>query len=282
MRRRPTPILLVIVLTWAAACTTEGPSGSPTTVTPSGSASVPGTHRPEPPALDGRVFLSQSIVEHGAPRAMVGTSRIHLQFADGNLGVRGGCNGMDGPYALEGSTLVVGEMRSTAIGCGPELEEQDAWLRSVMSSRPTIVAEGNRLTIRSGETTIELLDVEVADPDRPLVGTTWRLETIIAGPTGTGGFATAEVPTLVLGDDGTVRFRDACQRGGGRYTIENDVVTFLSVIPDPDPNPNCAENDSTVDQAILRLLDGPAGFTIDGPVLKLMQGDHGIWWRAAP
>jgi heat shock protein HslJ len=229
-----------------------------------------------------RTFLPQSVTEHGAPRALVGSSRLDLRFEKGRLSIRGGCNSMGGAYALEGSRLVVGRMVSTAIGCGTELEEQDGWVQSVMSSRPTVIVEGNQLTIRSGDTTIELLDVEVADPDRPLVGTTWALDTIIAGPTSAGGLAPSEVPTLVLGADGTVRFRDACQRGGGRYTIENDVVTFLSVIPDPDPNPTCAENDSAVDQAIRRLLDGPAGFTIDGPVLKLMQGDHGIWWRAAP
>ena len=91
----------------------------------------------------------------------------------------------------------------TEMGCDPALHDQDEWLSQFLGSDPQIALDGDELTLTSGGVTITLLDREVADPDLPLVGTTWTVTSIISGD------AVSTVPdgaeaTFEFADDGTV------------------------------------------------------------------------------
>jgi heat shock protein HslJ len=244
---------------------------------------TPGTTGLDPAELDGRDFVSQTVLEKGKPRVLPKDVKVRLGFRQGRVNAGAGCNSMSGPFILDGSTLRVQELMTTAMACDPALMAQDEWLGSLLDAGPTLVLAGDRLTFTSGDgdTVIELLDLKAADPDRPLVGTTWRLDAIVSGPAVSSGPIGDERPTLVLEDGGTVRFTDACKQGSGRYSIENDVLFFTGVAADPSTDGTCTAANASVDTAIAALLDGSAGFTIDGPILKVMEGDHGIWWRAA-
>ena len=50
---------------------------------------------------------------------------VQLDFAEGILAIRASCNYLRGAYTLSGSSLSVGQMMSTMIGCPPELHAQD-------------------------------------------------------------------------------------------------------------------------------------------------------------
>ncbi len=183
-----------------------------------------------PPALDGRTFLSRSVTGHDL---VIGTT-IELSFNDGNLGASAGCNSMGAPYSLDGDTLVTeGQgMTQTEIGCDPPRHSQDEWLSRFLTSEPTIALSGNDLTLAKGTTTIRLLDREVADPDRPLVGTSWRVDTIIEGD------AASSVP-----DEGDVilRFPDettfeassqGCTSVRGEMSLGPQTITFDDIAVD--------------------------------------------------
>ncbi|MEO7230891.1 MAG: META domain-containing protein, partial [Candidatus Limnocylindrales bacterium] len=165
----PRPILALLAVACIAASACSG-AGSGTTG-PSASTSLT-----DPAALDGRVFLSTRV---DGP-ALVAGSVIRLAFEGGNISVHAGCNSMSGTYSIDGDRLEVGALATTEMACEPALMEQDRWVAGLLSAA-TISLSGDALTLASSGVRLSLLDREVADPDRPLIGTSWLLDGIVAG-----------------------------------------------------------------------------------------------------
>lgn len=179
--------------------------------------------------LSGRQFVSESVEEAGEPRPLVPSTEIFLTFDEGdrNVGASAGCNSFSGLYEVDAGRLVVDEMGGTEMGCDEARHAQDQWLVELLMSDPAFELAGDHLTLTAGATVVVLLDREVADPDRPLTGTTWVLDTMVKGevastpPTGTRA-------SIAFDDDGTFSVETGCNTGGGRYTLEGDRVTFTS------------------------------------------------------
>lgn len=186
----------------------------------------PGGPGDGPHALDGRSFVSTRVLEGGAERPVVPGTRIELSFAQGRLSARAGCNLMGAPYRLEGERLrLVGDVSMTEMGCDPERHEQDAWLSAFLGGSPRVRLQGTALTLLAGSTRIELVDREVAEPDLPLEGTLWRLETIVRG-----GVASS-VPAGLRADlritDGRIGGFDGCNEWGARVVSTSGGVLVL-------------------------------------------------------
>ena len=229
------------------------------------------------PALVGRTFLSTAVSVSGEDRALVPGTRITLVFGDDALQASVGCNSMSGPWTLEGTTLVLSEMAVTQIGCDPERHAQDEWLFGVLGARPAVSLAGDVLTLTGGDTVIELLDREVADPDRPLVGTEWRGDSIIEGGTVRTDPALPDV-SLALAGDSTFRVRTGCNEGGGSVVLGGGTLTFAELALTKRACLDAAE----VEAAVVAVLGaGQVEFEIEGPVLTLTAGRHGLVLRAS-
>src|SRR5262245_37517540 len=100
----------------------DGPAPSPTSSDPP--APSGGTSAED---LEGRVFLSQSVTEGGAPRALVDGTRLQLEFHDASVGGNAGCNSLGGRYALTGGKLVVTDATMTEMACDAPRMDQEAW-----------------------------------------------------------------------------------------------------------------------------------------------------------
>ncbi|MEZ0471815.1 DUF4377 domain-containing protein [Luteimonas salinilitoris] len=90
---------------------------------------------------------------------------LQLDFADGRLGVSGGCNRIGGSYTREGDTLRVGELMQTLMGCDQPLMAQDAAVNARLQGElqlrlddgdpPTLAlatADGDRLRFEGAAT----------------------------------------------------------------------------------------------------------------------------------
>lgn len=83
-----------------------------------------------------------------------------LRFADGRIGVHGGCNRMSGAYTLAGDQLEIGSMASTQMACPPPLENADRAMSEALSGTLTLAIEGEtqsptlRLVSASGSTLV--------------------------------------------------------------------------------------------------------------------------------
>jgi len=227
-------------------------------------------------ALRGHTFLSTAVEGY----TLVPDTQITLTFDGDNLSALGGCNTLAGTWSVEGDVLVVPPMARTMMACEPSaLMDQETWLDAVLTSRPTVAVDGDTLTITADGAIVTLLDKEVADPDRPLEGTTWTAESLISAQAVSSIPAGVRPPTLRL-EGGAVSVDTGCNTGRGAYTVAADTITFGPIAT---TRMACGDpNGQQVEQAVLTVLSGTATFAIDGPVLTLMNGANGLQMRATP
>ncbi|WP_367847120.1 META domain-containing protein [Rhodoferax sp. WC2427] len=120
---RPLVWLAVAALALAACATPSAPSG---------------------PALQGRLsalrWTLQSATDgQGQPMAVLfprADPRFTVEFKEGRMGIRGGCNAMGGSYQIDAANrLQVGPMVSTRMACGGGLMEADQALGALLAQR---------------------------------------------------------------------------------------------------------------------------------------------------
>ena len=248
-------------------------------VPPTGGIGDGGAGGSRPAPLAGRTFVSESVTADGEPRPLVEGTHIEIGFSDdGRMRATASCNTLSGAIEVRASRIVVGELSSTRIGCSPERHEQDRWLAAVLSADPAYVVRGTRLLLETGGTAIRLVDRTARHPDRPLVGTEWRLESVLDGetvsslPPGTGA-------TLRFGDDALSLQVVDCNRGTAGVVIANLAIEVgvLSMTERA-----CAPDPSAVEFAVVDVLQGIVGYRIDGGVLTLWRpAGEGLLLRAA-
>ena len=268
-----------------AASDPAATSGAPTT-TPGTGSTAPETSAPSsaPPttaapdvgaALAGRTFLSTAVDGF----TLVEGTQISLTFDGSNVAAVAGCNNLASTWSVEGDVLVVGPMAMTEMACDPPaLMDQDTWLSSVLTSRPTVAIDGPTLTLSATGATVTFTDREVADPDRPLEGTTWQVESFISADA-VSSLALARIPTLRL-EGGSAQVDTGCNRGSGTYELGDGELTFG---PLATTRAACVDDlASQAEQQVLATLTGTVTFEIEADVLTLRAGDVGLVLRAAP
>jgi heat shock protein HslJ len=243
---------LTLVVTTLVACA-QATGASPT---------------PSPSGLNGRQFLSTGVTQGGAAYALVPNTRIRLSFdTTGGLSVSAGCNTIGGTYVIDGNRLVITATGMTEMGCDQPRFDQDDWLNAFLAANPGFVLNGNDLTLTSGDTVITLLDREIAEPDQPLGGPTWLLDSII-----TGGDVVSSIPagvsaTITFHADGTVDINYGCNAGGGQYAIDGDSISFSQLIH---TDMACLGAAGQIEAAVSAVLAGDlVTFTVDASSLTL-------------
>lgn len=214
MRARLPTFVIALLLALLTGCgLVDGPGGT-------------GEGSGDAPDVDGRAFLSTEVTREGEPAELVDGSRARISFDDGQVSVQAGCNTLFGGYRVEAGVLRVDAMGGTTMGCSEELMAQDVWLAELLGAGPSIAVDGDNLTLSGESAVLTFQDREVADPDRPLVGTVWRVDRLVFGD------AVSSVPgravaTLTFGDDGTLDLQGSCNHGGGDYQVQDDGRTLV-------------------------------------------------------
>ena len=235
------------------------------------------TPGPADTGLAGRTFLSTRVAENGDERQLVRGTRIRLSFRDDEFGADAGCNLLGGGYRLFEGRLEVGQLSTTEMGCDPARHEQDEWLAAFLGTRPLVTLDGPNLKLQTGATTIELLDREVAQPDRPLVGTTWLLDGLVSGE------AVSSVPagvqaSLVIQPGGGVMLQAGCNQGSAQAAVGEGTVELSGIAL---TRMACPGPQSDVERAVLEVLGaGPLQYEIEAGRLTLNAGEQGLVFRA--
>ncbi|MEO8626024.1 MAG: META domain-containing protein, partial [Candidatus Limnocylindrales bacterium] len=256
----------------------QAPGASPTP-TPSPSPAPSATPNPSPTGsapvgLTGRQFLSTAVTKDGAEFPLADGTRVRLTFDNGRLSASAGCNIIGGTLTIDGDRLVFSGAAMTEMACDEPRMSQDQWLIEFLGSSPTFVLDGNDLTLTSGTTVVTLLDREVAEPDQPLVGTTWSLNTLILGGTASS-IPVGIDATITFLSDGTFSMYDGCNSGGGKYVVDGDQITFSEVAQ---TEMACTGAAGQVEQAVLAVIGTqvPVAFAIDAGSLSLTAGAAGL------
>ncbi|MEA2676531.1 MAG: hypothetical protein QOJ81_672 [Chloroflexota bacterium] len=261
--------LTTLMVTTLIACA-QAPGASPTpsphpTATPTADPSINGT---VPAGLAGRMFLSTSVTQAGAPFALAPNTRIRLTFdTTSGLSANAGCNIIGGSYTLDGNRIVWTGGGMTEMGCDDPRHAQDDWLAAFLGANPTFVLNGNDLTLTVDDTVITLLDREVAEPDQPLVGPVWVLNSIIVGGDAVSSVPAGVTATMTFNANGTVDINFGCNSGGGQYALDGDSITFSELIQ---TEMACAGAAGQVESAVISVLtDDALTFTVDAGSLTL-------------
>ena len=230
----------------------------------------------------GQTFLSTSVTENGQPKTLVEGTRITLNFfTDGHrLGAQAGCNQMGGPASFQGGRLLVNDMSTTEMGCDPPRHAQDEWLAGFLTSKPSWAREGATLTLDNGTVRIVLEDREVANPDRPLRGTKWVVDTLVEREAASSVPAGIEAH-LTFEEGRSFRGNTGCNGMGGNSNVDEGKATiaFSDVIT---TKMACDDDRMRVERAVLATLDGDVRYEIDADVLRLDgPGGHGLRLRAS-
>ncbi|MBM7785241.1 META domain-containing protein [Tenggerimyces flavus] len=236
---------------------------------------TPGGSGSDDSQLEGRTFLSSSVMSNGKPYPLVSGTQISLWFPeDGRLVANAGCNTIGGEKVqLSDGKLSASGLGMTEMGCDAPRHKQDEWLVGVLEAGPTWKLNEATLTLTSGETVLTLVDKKVAQPDLPIEGTKWAVSTIYTGDvaSNTAGMDKA----FLVFADGKVTGSTGCNRLNGTATISGSEITFGPIAT---TKMGCADPLMQVEKSVLLALEGTVPFSIDSSALTLNhpKGANGL------
>jgi len=259
-------VTLLAVTLLLSACPSSSPSGGP---------SGGGTHAGDVASqLIGRTFLSTAVTG----RTLVGVTRISLSFPKkGKLTAQAGCNHLFGDVSFEGDRMKVDTMGNTDMGCERPRHDQDDWLTKFLTARPRYTLSGNNLVLTGDKEEIKLVDRKVADPDRPLLGTRWVVESLLDRDSASSVPQGAEAFLQFDGD--MVTGNAGCNRLSGKALHQTGTITFSEVVT---TKMACAAERGALENAVLAVLNGVVAAKVDADRLELKNaGGKGLHLRSA-
>ncbi len=184
------------------------------------------------------------------------------------------CNGYGGTVAVGdefelGGSFVVGELSWTEMGCEPAVMELEQRFLAALSEIDSYELADTLSLARSGVGT-SLTFVRVAPvEDAALVGTTWRLDTLISGETASNSGA-MDAAFIEFLDDGTLAGSTGCRRLEGEWVLQGATVQIpiLSAIDDPTAG-RCAPDSEALDGAIIAIVESGTTVEVDGSRVTL-------------
>lgn len=256
MRFIPQPTVLIIAALCAAGCGATG-----------------GTEDPTP---EGRTFVSVNVEGDQIP----GGGPLVVGFDDGQISAFAGCNRGAGAVELADGVLVT-RLAMTMMACPPPMDGADVWMVKLLDAHPRWTLSGDTLTLSTDALTVTLQDKKIVDPDRSLTDTAWLVNSTISTDAITTSLALEQAaPTLTIAADGAVSGWTGCNRFTGRADLSGapDVIDFGPVAT---TKMACPEGLGEIEQAVVRVLDGPVRAGIDGDQLRLERDDgYGLILRA--
>lgn len=262
-----TPLVALALLSVAAlsACgnTADGSDATASSATATASATASPAD-----ALWGRTFLSTAVTGTTIP----GGGPLEVAFPERNkIAMSAGCNRGVGSVDLSDAVVKTGPIATTMMACPGEVAGADKWMTDLFAAQPGWALTGDVLTLTSPGVTVTLTDKTTADPDRPVVGTTWVVTTLITPDANTTSAALeTSAPSLTIGQDGQVTGSTGCNRFSGPVRVGDSTITFG---PLATSRMACPDDVAEVEQAVLHVLDGEVTYAVDGATMRLTKAD---------
>jgi heat shock protein HslJ len=197
---------------------------------------------------------------------------VHLSFEYAGLSLDAGCNSISGPYSACDGRLCVSDLMRTLIGCDADRLAQDDWMSAFLRSSPRLIQQGPRLMLAGTEATLELIEADLLNPDRPLMGRTWTIDTLSDGPTSR---SVSLAPTVTFPTINTLQVFTTCTTGSGSYTAYDGSMGIYDMAYGEEP---CgAAGDAGADELIRQVLgEGDQRYEIDVTRLTIRRGVQAI------
>lgn len=237
-----------------------------------GCSSTAGADSPASPA--GRTFVSVAVDGEQIP----GGGPLTVGFDGDRISTFAGCNHGSGTADLTDGRIVT-QLASTMMACPSPLGDADAWVSKFFQAVPSWELTDDTLTLKSPTTTVTLKDRKAVDPDRPLTGTTWQVDSLVSpDAVSTSAALEQSKPVLTIAADGTATGSTGCNRFTGHAQVTGSTIEFGPLVT---TKMACVDEVGDVEQAVLRVLSGRVRSAIDADQLRLTRDDgYGLILRA--
>jgi heat shock protein HslJ len=272
MKAKLIVVPMLILAGVAAGVGLAGCAGDKADKAPDADGAVGAPAAPAPAPLPaGRTFVSTAVTAAGQPKPLVTGTRIDLRIGSENMiTVRAGCNSVSGQARLEGTKLVAPDLAIGAMGCPQNLAEQDNWIYGFFRGSPTWQLTGNDLVLSNNELEMKLTDQAVAEPARPLLGTAWKLDTVVDPGGSASSVPTGVTATISFSNDGKVSGRTGCNTFGGTATVAGNQVTFSDLVS---TRRACSGPAGSLEADLMHVMTGTATFRIEADRLIIEAPD---------
>jgi heat shock protein HslJ len=172
--------------------------------------------------LEGVTWQLSTYVEGGTSVAVPDQVAATATFGSGRVSGNNGCNSYSGPYQASGSTLTIGPLMSTLMGCGPVQSALETAFMTLFQAAGSYTATDSQLTIfdTSGAKTMTF----TPQPAATLEGA-WDVTNYNNGKQATVGPVAGSTISLIFGADGSVSGNATCNTYNGTYTVDGDALT---------------------------------------------------------
>jgi heat shock protein HslJ len=208
----------------------------------------------------------------GSPLVLVDEYRVTLTGSDGSVGGTAACNHYGATLVESGTRVTISDIVVTEMYCGMSgvMELEAAFLAALMRIDTAFSNEGDLVLTGEG---VELRFSDVPpEPPVALIGTNWRLESLVDGDSVSSVAAPA---FIVFEDDGHVGGSSGCNLFGGSYdTTDGFRDLFQTLI-------GCLGAVADQEVFVMSVLTGDSGVVIDGATLTISNGERALVYRAA-
>lgn len=205
------------------------------------------------------------LVEGYAPEGPVEISerfRITLTINGGRWGGLSACNYYGASATVDGTSISVGGIGGTEMGCRPEAAEREARYQAALMAAETIERSGERLTLTGPDAAL-VFEFVPPPPTAKLTGVRWELESIVHGRGPDAATSEARPAFLYFDKDGKFEGSTGCRGLKGEWAEEADRIMFLSLSAD---DGRCSDEMAAQNDAVFTVTDGFT-FEIEGDTL---------------
>jgi heat shock protein HslJ len=189
-------------------------------------------------SIDGDWVLRRGHLD-GEEIALVDGWDVTMNLDGDRIGGTAACNGYGGTVGVGdefelGGSFVVGELSWTEMGCEPAVMELEQQFLAALSQIDSYELADTLSLAEAGVGTGLMFDRVAPVEDSALVGTMWRLDTVIAGDSASNSAAMDDA-FIEFGDDGTLVGSTGCRRLEGEWLLQGATIQIpiLSAIDDP-------------------------------------------------
>jgi heat shock protein HslJ len=214
----------------------------------------------DPSSLEGVPWVLVSGVDVDGWEAVAPT----LTFEDGQASGSSGCNQFSGSYTVDGSSLELGEIAMTSMGCPPPADEVEQTSMEALQGTAGWRLEGEELVLVDADDA-ELLRYRPASPEG-----SWVATGVLQGDAFTSILIGSEITATFT--DGTLSGSAGCNTYNASYTTDGDT---MEIDAPSSTKMACPEPEGVMDQeaAYLAALPTAVGFRVSGGMLELLSAE---------
>jgi heat shock protein HslJ len=221
--------------------------------------------------------------------------------ADGAVAGSDGCNSFSGSSTISDSTITLGALAVSAIGCrDTNVTKIASTIDAILTGAVTwhVQTSGNAMFLSIENAGVGSLIFVAAAPATPPVENpskmagTWLLaeadHASADGNSGSGSASSGDASQILgISADGTFKVQHRCYANSGSAVIGKGTADFGmahldGAVPCPSLDPEVMKDEQTRDALIDRVLSGPTTWKIENGQLRITKGEDTLVYNVYP